>query len=423
MERQDKAGGEISSQRLQMHGRRLLGLLQMLVRNAKLYSPENTIFHRPIQETVTCVNEILAAEGRVELTLSENSYYLNGQQLQLEAKALEGLRGLRQEMERCNVGGFFLEQPATSEEIRNFIYIFSAHNTEPVGESGVSAYKLAALKLRRYEKMREILRSSEDKQSSGEPSSIQLDRKRYALVVYARAIFFLQSFTRGMHGQGPRLSPLRANPILQDLVDVCREGNSQFLGLLSAVRGQDYLVHHSAAVAMLSVVFANALGFSKTQMRQVAYAALFHEVGRLALPEEERATIDPGTPDQPRENFALAGAKILLSFGGATAELLSAILTVRELAIPYGRPITDLSGKTILVEKQFELSPCTRMVAIADAYHNLLSGGLGADAAFELMSGQWRHWFDPMYLKYFGRMLQGLVTRQISQKGEKIEIF
>jgi HD-GYP domain-containing protein (c-di-GMP phosphodiesterase class II) len=422
MERQDKAGGETSSRRLQLHGRRLLGLLQMLVRNARLYSPENTIFQRPIQETVACVNEILAAEGRVELTLSENSYYLNGQQLQLEAKALEGLRGLRQEMERCNVGGFFLEQPATSEEIRNFIYIFSAHNTEPAGESGVSAYMLAALKLRRFEKMQEILRSSQEKQT-GEPSSIQLDRKRYALVVYARAIFFLQNFARGLRGQGPRLSPLRANPILQDLVDVCREGHSQFLGLISAVRGQDYLVHHSAAVALLSVVFANMLGLSKTQMRQVAYAALFHEVGRLALPEDDQALIEPGTPDQPKENFALAGAKILLSYGGMTAELLSAIQTVRELALPYGRPLADLSGKTIMVEKQVELSPCTRMVAIADAYHNLLSGGLGADAAFELMSGQWRHCFDPLYLKYFGRLLQGLVTRQISEKGEKIEIF
>lgn len=423
--RPDPAGGGRRRQ-LQQNAGKLLGQLQMLVRNARLYDPDNAIFQRPLLETADCMNQIVLAEGHLELNLAGESFYINGELISLDARTVLALKGLREEMERCQVGGFSLEKPVEVPDLKNLIYIFSRKQDNQIpDESGVSGYKLAALKLRRFEKITEILKQVEEIPEE-EAASARVDRKRYSLLVYARTVVFMKRFLAGLAGEGPLLPPAKAGTLVREMVDVCFEHHNQFLGLITAERGADYLAQHSVAVAMLAIVFGVEVGLSKEQLRQLGFAALFHDVGRVLLPENLADKLEGDTPFEKRllARLGRSSTRLLLRFGLTNPLALHVLCTSNDHRTAFGKPVSDLQGITVMVEKTADLSPYTKIVAIADMFHTLhASHQLGPDVVFELMNNQYKYRFDPVYLKTFGLLVAGIRSRQLSAHGEKLEIF
>ncbi|RLB57617.1 MAG: hypothetical protein DRI34_07285 [Deltaproteobacteria bacterium] len=423
-DRTDQASDD-HQRKLQRYASNLLGKMQMLVRNARLYDPDNAIFQRPLVETADCMNQIVLSEGRLELNLAGESFYLNGSLISLDARTVISLKGLREEMERCQVGGFFLDKPIEVQDLKNLIYVFSRKDDQPLDESGVSGRKLAALKLRRFEKIKEILKQVEEI-TEEDATSGRLDRKRYSLLVYARTVRFMKRFLFGLIGEGPLLQPTQAGTLVREMVDVSFDHHNQFLGLITAERGADYLAQHSVAVAMLSIVFGVEVGLSKEQLRQLGFAALFHDVGRVLLPAE---LVDKMDGDTPFEKRMLAGlgrssTRLLLRFGLTNPLALHVLCTSNDCRTAFGKPVSDLQGITVMVEKTAELSPYTKIVSIADMFHTLhASCQLDPDLVFELLNNQFKHHFDPLYLKIFGHLVAGIRSRHLSQHGDKVELF
>lgn len=409
--------------KLQVLARELVGALHMLIKNVKLYAPDNAIFARPLEKAMTCINTIIAMEGQLSLQGAGESFYLNSMQVKLDLKSLDTTRYLTQEFERCNVGGFSLDRPINVAEIQNFMYIFSNDNTEPACESGVSARKLLALKLRKFEKIKEILQNKQEGEATLDQS--KLDRKRYSLVVYARAVQFMRNYLAGVRGEGPELPASKAIHLIQDLVDISFEHSSHFLGLVTGNSGDDYLAYHSVSVTLLAIVFGVEIGLSKEQLRELGQCALFHDLGKANL-EEELLTKTKLTPYEERllQKCPMETVKRKLRTGKLNRAGIHDIIVANDNQIAFGKPIKDLSGNVSMVEQTAELSVYTKIVALADCYETLTSlRGYGPDIAFNLMSTDLKHRFDPNYLKIFGRILKGLARKLISDQGENLSVF
>src|SRR5690606_20562152 len=68
---------------------------------------------------------------------------------------------------------------------------------------------------------------------------------------------------------------------------------------LAKTRGEDnYTFSHSVAVAALSTVLALNLGYDRQQIKEIALAALLHDVGKAVVPNSILDKTDPLTDEE-----------------------------------------------------------------------------------------------------------------------------
>lgn len=413
-------------EKLQALARTIVGHLYMLVRNVKLYDPENDIFAKPLEQLKGAMDTVISIDEALNLQGAGESFYLNNMLVKIDLNSLENVRYLLKEFERRNVGGFVLTQRITIPELRNFIYIFSKESEQEVGERGVSARKLQALKLRKFDKIQEIL----ENQALADHEERQVDRKRYSLTVYARAIYYMRKYLAGLRGEGPQLSLRKGSRYIQDLVDICFGHRTHFLGLTTLKNDDEYICFHSVNVALLSIVFATELGMKKEQLRDLGMAALFHDIGKVDVSEElleKRGKLDAAEVKQVRKSPIYSVKKIL-----RTRQLskltIQRIITAYEHKTDYGTPVKDMRGNVSFIVPKSDIGVYSKIIAIADCYDALTSrrpfrDAYSPDIALTLMWTELKHKFDPEFLRIFMDVMKVPSVRVLSDKGEKVVVF
>ena len=406
--------------KLQDLGHSLVASLYMLIRNVKLYDSENAIFHRPLDQCRQTINTIVAMDGKVDLQAAGSSFYLNNMLLRMDSKSLENVRFLHKELEEKDVGGFLLDQSVSLNELRNFIFIFSKENEEQAGEQGVSAKKLVSLKLRRFKKIQEIL-ENQDEQDVNK----RLDRKRYALLAYARAVLFMHKFMQGQRGQGPKIPMARAGRLVQDLVDVVHGHHANFLGVMSVNHQSGDRSFHAVNVTLMSIVFGQEAGLPKERLRELGMVTLFHDIGCVDVPEDIMAKSE-GLSEEEQQRMAmlrLYSVQRLLRMRDLSRRTLHVVVAAFDHKTEYGRAYKDMKGNVGMVEKLTELTVYSRILAITDCYDELVSLGYSPELALTLMNSELKHRFDPNMLKRFLFMMKGLANRMMNEYGEQVSIF
>ena len=417
------------SKKLQDLGRTMVSGLYMLVRNVKLYDPANVIFNKPIEQLMECINVIISMEGELSLQVAGDSFYLNNMLLRTELKSAENLRTLASEMEAKDVGGFMLDQSITSDELRSFMHIFSSENVESAGERGVSTHKLEALKLRRFEKLQEIIRQQKELEDSGElddRADKSLDRKRYGLVVYSRTVIFMRNFFLGQRGEGPEVPMGKSMHLIQDLVDVCHGKKNNFLGVSSVDKGEEYLAFHSVNVALLAIVFGGELGLPKERLRELGIAALFHDLGLVEVSEDLLNKSGKLTPAEKRQlsASALLGVMRILRTNPISKRTIQCVLAAFHHSTDWGRPVKDHLGNLHHAAQVNDLGVFEMIIAIADCYDRLVfQQSLNPDLAVALMNTEMSYRFEPDLLRIFSHLMKGYSSKILSSSGEKLELF
>ncbi|MBW1872221.1 MAG: hypothetical protein JRJ19_09160, partial [Deltaproteobacteria bacterium] len=327
------------------------------------------------------------------------------------------------EFERCDVGGFALDKSVNIQELQNFIYIFGNENQEAASESGVSSRELKFFKIRSYKIVREILEHQED---TSKIIDAKLDRKRYALIVYARLVHFMQIYLDGLHGLGQEIPMIRSKQLIQDLVDVCFDYKQHFLGLTTAEIDEDSLPFHCANVTVMSVVFGIELGLNKEMLRQLGTAALFHDIGKVDIDPLLLTKKEGWTEEESKKmsRVPFLTVKRLLQARHLDLSNMHNIVVSFEHQVPFGKPLKSLDGTAVMVEPVVDLAVYTRITAIVDCYESLTHQfGRGSDDALKLMSSDWKHRFDPVYMNVFVRILKGLAARILSDEGKTISFI
>ncbi|MFN0062403.1 MAG: HD-GYP domain-containing protein [Myxococcaceae bacterium] len=381
--------GREHSDRLQRYARSLVSGLYMLVRSVRMYEPDNEVFHRPLHTLLDTVNEIVTAENRLELVGVQDSIYLNNMLVKVELSAMDNLRFLMAEMRAKDIGGFTVTRHVTLEELRNFLRLFAAPN--PASDQELHAGMLN-LSVQRWNELQEKLKASEGM------AHLKLDRKRYAMTLYGRAVFFLRRYLDSVRAGKP-ISTQPAVRIVQDLVDISTEQRSHFLGMtLSRLDPKEYLVFHQVNVSLLSIVFGAELGLTKQQLGALGHIALFHDAGMAVLPEAyafKRGALTDGERAEIARAPLTSIRNILMEKDLSQAALLRVVTTL-EHKVPFGG--------------HAPLGVYSRILAICDAYDALTSRrafreAYGPEVALILMGSELRHRFDPEMLQVFTTLM------------------
>jgi HD-GYP domain-containing protein (c-di-GMP phosphodiesterase class II) len=397
--------GREHSEKLQSLSRSVLSTLYMLVRSAKMYDPENAVFDRPLMTLQDSINAIIQRENHFELMGIKNSFYINNMLVKVEFNAVDNMRYLLDELRGKDVGGFELMKPVQVPELKNFIWIFAQEAADPIDEEGLHNRKLFSIRIARWSKLKEKL----DKEKLEDDQKV--DRKKYAITVYARAVFFIGKYMDSVR-KGHPLATRVAVRLVQDFVDICYEQSVHFLGLTTMRREDDYLVYHQVNTCLLAIIFGAELGLTKAQLRDLGFIALFHDSGMATIPEglsgktgglnpEERALVNKAP---------LVSVRMILMEKGFSRTTLHRVVTTLEYKTDFGTAVRDARGNIQMIIPKSSLGLYAKVIAICASYDALTSKrpfreAYGPEVALMLMWSELRHKFDPDLLKVFMKVL------------------
>jgi HD-GYP domain-containing protein (c-di-GMP phosphodiesterase class II) len=395
--------------KLQALGRQAISTLYMLIRNVKMYDPDNDIFVQPFENLRQAVNLIIASDGAFQLHAVGTTVTINDKQLQLDFASLDNVRYMTEQMKERDVGGFSLMRAVQIQELKDFIWIFSPQNEANAEEDGASGRKLANIKVGKFARIQEQIDRFEEQEIENER---KVDRKKYAMTVYARAVYYMRKFIERLQsgGQLPAVTP--AARIVQDFVDICHENRSHFLGMTTTRSIEEYLLFHSVNTALIAVVFGNELGLNRAQLHELGMAALFHDIGmaevdgqiinkKRQLTKQERRLIDL---------YPLHTVKTLLKGRSLDASSVQRIIAAYESKVDYSKPMQDAQGNVKLMTPKVELGLYGRIINIAACYDALTSArpfreSYGPEVALTLMVSDMKYKYDPWLLRIFMKVM------------------
>ena len=275
-----------------------------------------------------------------------------------------------------------------------------------MAEGGEKQNRLVTLSMLKWSKLRARLEA----EPGSEP---HIDRKKYALTVYGRAVFFVRRYMASLvEGERP-LNTARALPIIQDFVDISYQQRTHFLGLTTIHSETEYLAYHQVNVCMMAIVFGGELGLTKQQLRDLGYIALFYEAGMGALASTyltKRGALTPQEREMVQRSPLLAVRNILRERTVNRSTLLR-LVTTFEHKTDYGTALRDEYGNVQRVIQKSDLGLYAKIISICDTFDALTSkrpfrDAYGPDVALLLMWTELQAKFDPELLKVFMKVME-----------------
>ncbi|WP_163783073.1 HD-GYP domain-containing protein [Myxococcus vastator] len=415
--------GREHNEKLQGLARSLVAGMYMLVRSVKMYDPENAVFQKPLHQLQDIINQIIGKEGRLELTGVKESFYLNGMLVKVDLNSIENQRYLLAELRSKDVGGFTLTKPVTVPDLKNFIWIFSKEQTAASEEDGLSNRKLLNMRVAKFSKLKEKLNKDLDN-----PGDQKVDRKKYAMTIYARAVFFLSKYLQSVRAGKP-INASKALRLVQDFVDISYEQRTHFLGMTTMRREDDYLVYHQVNVCLMCVVFGAELGLTKPQLRDLGYIALFHDAGMATLSEELSTKRGALTAEEKQavQRAPLISVRNILMEKGFSRSTLLRVVTTFEHKTDFGTAVRDSRGNIQMIIPKTNLGAYAKIIAICDAYDALTSkrpyrDAYGPEVALMLMWSEMRNKFDPELLSVFMRVMAIQPVKVLSKRQQSLSV-
>ncbi|WNG37470.1 hypothetical protein F0U61_30125 [Archangium violaceum] len=416
--------GRAYSEKLQTLARGLVSGLYMLIRSVKMYDPDNAVFEKPLLQLQDIVNQIISKEGRLELVGVKDSFYLNNMLVKVDLNSIDNQRYLLGEMRSKDVGGISLNKPVTVPDLKNFIWIFSKEQSATAEEDGLAGRKLLNMKVAKFSRLREKL----NRDDLANPDDQKVDRKKYAMTVYARAVFFLSKYLESVQ-QGKPLNTTKALRLVQDFVDISFEQKTHFLGMTTMKREADYLVYHQVNVCLMSIVFGQELGLTKAQLRDLGYIALFHDAGMSTIPEELATKRGALSADEKAiiQKAPLISIRNILMEKGFSRSTLLRVVTTFEHKADFGTAVRDGRGNIQMIIPKTNLGVFAKIIAICDTFDALTSRrpyreAYGPEVALMLMWTEMRNKFDPELLQVFMRVMAIQPVKVLSRRQQTMSL-
>ncbi len=406
-------------QKLQALGKQIISTLYMLIRNVKIHQPDNAIFLKPIDTLREAMNRVIASERNINLHAADTNAYLNNTRLKFDFSALDSVTYLTKEFERRDIGGFSTTRPVTSQEIRDFLWVFSGEYQAK--EDGVEGHELPSLKLARYAQVKELL----DKLQAEPDLNEQIDRKKYLMTVYSRSVFFMKMYFDRIAKADYSIPFAKAGRLIQDFVDLCHDQRTHFLGVTTCKSDTEYLPYHSVNTALMAIVFGQELGLDKRQLHDLGMSALFSQVGLVGVPQAILARQGALQDSERRliDLYPLRSAKKILFTRGLDKTTMMRIVAAYESKVDFAIPRKLPDGDIELVMPKMGLGMYGKIIGICECYDALTSKrpfreAYGSEIALALMSSQIKYKFDPILLRVFMKVM-AIQPIKILEGGER----
>lgn len=155
-----------------------------------------------------------------------------------------------------------------------------------------------------------------------------------------------------------------ASLLVSDIVEQLLNDDNVTLHLMNGKSEFEDVYFHSLNVAVLSMMIAKAKRLQPEQIKQVAFASLFHDIGKIKVPT---AIVRKQTPlTEPEKNYL----KLHTKYGIELANNIEGFPESAKKVIEQHHELNNGSGYPAGLKEE-DIDELTQIVSVANAYDNL----------------------------------------------------
>lgn len=371
----------------------IINHLSVILRTAQIHDTENIAVVTAIERFLSLINSLLRYENIISLDLIGEFFYINDNRVRYSLEHLLNFDYLTKELKKRQVGSIIFKNIISKKDIQLFI----------------KAFLVAGFSDSPYEIMSDRLEESDNieigvlkKIKEGE----ELDKRKIIKKVYFNAV----SYSKGVITKikaGEKVNIKKAKRIVETMVDQILEEEKLLLGMTAIKDYDEYTYHHSVNVSILSVALGQRLGLSKEILTDLGLVALFHDIGKIEIPNDILNKSTNFTEDEWKliKRHPIWGVIAILKLRSVDNISIRSSIVAFEHHMNY-----DLSGYP-KVRQFFELDFFTRIVSLVDQYDAMTSARvysripLAPDKALSVMMERSGSQLDPLLFKFFINMV------------------
>lgn len=371
----------------------IINQLSVILRTAKIHDPDNIAVTTAIEKFLVLINAMIESELSVKLELRGEYFHINGTRIRYSIKNIFNYNSLIREFKKRGIGKVFFKNIILSEDMRLFL--------KAIIEAGFSDTP--------YEKISDFMEESHsigiDRLKKIKESEEIDDRK-----IIKKTYFSAVSYTKGVMAKiraGEKVNLKKAKRIMETIVDQLLEEEQLLLSMTAIKNYDEYTYHHSVNVSIFSIALGQRLGLRKKMLTELGLVALFHDIGKIEIPEEILNKPSAFTDDEWRivKRHPIWGLRAILKLRELDNTTIRSSIVAFEHHMNY-----DFSGYP-KVKKYAELDLYSRIVSIADQYDAMTSSrvysriAIAPDKALSIMMEGAGKYLDPLLFKFFINMV------------------
>ncbi len=377
------------------HGTALVNQLRVFLKTSRLYERDNKNFVHQKDSLYRLLNELLDEYGDLTIQVQSGYLFFCGIRIKTEYDIESNSGYLLYLFQKLHISGLMIDVGVSEEHLVTLAKVLNDAEDAGIADYQRLNQQFAQQRLDYIEVLPPVYETSENMDET------RL-RRQFAKRTFFSAINNLKSVV-GNISANRTIDLTRTNRIVHSLVDQV-VSDDRYLLELTALRAHDeYTYLHSTNVCVYSICLGSALQLTKTELANLGFAALFHDIGKTRLPLQ--------ILNKPTE------------FDDAEWELMRKHPTYGVLALAKTMPFDENSCRAMLVafEHHFNLDGTgyplvhfrrnlnlySKIVAICDVFDALTSGRvyrrdpMSPEHVLRNMLEQAGHKFDPLLMKMF----------------------
>lgn len=277
---QGSEASDILDQQLVMLGFQLITQLNTLIKTSKIHGRTNAALDKPVDTMLTLI-QTLTHEKPVTIRLQNDFLFLGESHLKVSAQQMLVISSVIDTMNQWKIGGLTFSSSTSSKDLREFAALFAGLDpaTKSIVDFREELSTLAVTSIHLEDPRMFVVK---DPATEANP---KLRQKAKSKAAYEKASDAAGRLTQAAR-DGGTLSFKQAKRAIQNIVDLMKADEPAMLGFTTLRCHDQYTQKHSVNVALLSIALANRAGYPKVELADLGLAALFHDMGKAAIPLE-----------------------------------------------------------------------------------------------------------------------------------------
>jgi HD-GYP domain-containing protein (c-di-GMP phosphodiesterase class II) len=384
---------ERAEREIHKSGQDVVNQLSVILRTAQIHDPGNIAVSSSVEKFIALIKQLALKEETITLELIGEFFYINEMRIRYLLEYLLNFDFLIREFKKREIGQVVFKKGVHFDDLQVFLKAFI--------KAGFSDTP--------YDVMSDIMESSQGIELSRLKKVVegeQIDVRKVIKKAYYNAV----SYTKGVMNKiqsGEKVTVKKAKRIVESMVDHLLEEERMLIGMTAIKDYDEYTYHHSVNVSILSIALGQRLGLSKKMLTELGLVALFHDIGKVEIPNEVLNKSTNFTEDEWRiiRKHPIWGVKALLKLRSLDITTIKSAIVAFEHHMNY-----DHSGYP-KARKYTELDFYSKIVSLADQYDAMTSSRvysripMSPDKALSIMMERASTQLDPLLFKFFINMV------------------
>lgn len=372
----------------------IINQFSIVLKTSLIHDPGNVAVRTAIEKFSVLINPLIEAERTILLELMGEFFYINSSRIRYSLEYLLNFDFLVKEFKRREIGSVIFKNIVEPDDIQLFLkaFIDSGFSEEPY-ETMVS--RMSESDTIGIGRLKKIGREGED-----------MDRRKIIKKTYFNAVSYIKGVITKIRS-GEKVNIRKAKRLVETIVDQLLEEEQVLLSMTAIKDYDEYTYHHSVNVSILSIALGQRLGLNKKVLTELGLAALFHDIGKIEIPQDVLNKPTSFTEDEWKliKMHPIWGVMAILKLRSFDSTAIRSVIVAFEHHINI-----DFSGYP-QVRKYKQLDLYSKIVCLADQFDAMTSSRvysripLSPDKALSVMMERSGVDLDPLLFKFFINMV------------------